>query len=211
LKKKGRWNTAVRTFCWCPKNAFVAVEEYRGTGIKCVNGHSYSSDGASSGNLNFAVLATEYFTEPCNNALEYIENVAKQVNILGDGGPLVQRYCDLKSGHRSTKKKIMQGATIPSLECEAGDLGLAMPARQLDAIIEFIDDLGEIIPGINSDYILLYSPEVKFYSSKVLLNSNGTSQIDNLYFGGDSSGYCRGLNQSSVHGLLIADSILRKS
>lgn len=205
---KGRWNTKVRTFCYCPKNAFVAMEEYRQTGIQCVNGHSFSSDGHSSGNLNFSVLATEYLTEPCTDSLGYIENIAKQVNIAGNGGPLVQRFIDLKNGHRSTKKKIMQGATVPSLECEAGDLGLVMPARQLDAIIEFIDDLGKIIPGMSSDYILLYAPEVKFYSNKVVLNSDGTTEIKGLFFGGDSSGYCRGLNMSSIHGLLIADAIL---
>jgi uncharacterized FAD-dependent dehydrogenase len=197
--------------CYCPQNAFVAMEEYRDTGIQCVNGHSYSSDGASSGNLNFSILATTVFTEPCHNTVGYIENIAKQVNIAGDGGPLVQRFGDLKQGKRSTMKKIAQGATIPSLDCYAGDLGLVMPARQLDAIIEFLDDLGKVIPGMNTDYALLYAPEVKFYSNKVSLDEESMSTVENLYFAGDGSGHTRGLNQASIQGLVFANAILKKN
>lgn len=207
-KYSGKSQTRVRSFCYCPQNAFVVEEEYRDTGIVCVNGHSFSSAGASSGNMNFAVLATTTFTSPFENAMHYAESVARNVNALAGGKSLMQRFGDLKLGRRSTHKKIREGATVPTLDAEPGALDLALPHRQLDAIIDFIDTLGNIIPAVNSAHSLLYSPEIKFFSNKVPMNKDLSSPVKGLWFGGDASGMTRGINMSSVSGLQIAESIM---
>lgn len=210
-KYSGKSKIKCRTFCYCPSNAYVVKEEYRDTGIMTVNGHSLSADGTSSGNLNFAILATINLTEPFRDAQGYAENFCKKVNMLAGQDVMVQRYGDLKVGRRTTAKKLQQCATIPSLDAEPASLDLAFAYRELDAIIDFIESLGNIIPGLSSDHLLLYAPEVKFYSTKVPLNENSMSSIPGLYFGGDGSGHTRGLNQASIQGLVIGDSIIKES
>ena len=201
--------TKVRSFCYC-REGKVAIEEYRNTGIKCVNGHS-EGNGEKTGNLNFAVLASETFTEPFHQPQEYAEAICRLANLLAGGDVLVQRLMDLKSGRRSTPARIRDGATIPTLDATPGDLSLCIPQRQLTAIIEFLDKMDKVMPGIASSHTLLYGMEVKFYSNKVKIDNDSMTEINNLYVGGDGAGYCRGINQSSVNGLLIAEGILRKS
>jgi hypothetical protein len=51
---------------------------------------------------------------------------------------------------------------------------------------------------------------VKFYSSRLDVNDNLETKIDNLFFGGDGAGITRGLMQASVSGIVIARSIMEK-
>lgn len=192
--------------CYCPDGA-VALEEYRSTGIKTVNGHSLG-DGKKTGNLNFSVLATETFTEPFHQPQAYAESVCRLANLLAGGDVLVQRLGDLRSGRRSTPVRIRDGATIPTLDATPGDLSLCIPQRQLTAIIEFLEKMDKVMPGIASDHTLLYGMEVKFYSNRVEVNSASMTAINGLYVGGDGAGITRGLNQASVNGLIIADDLL---
>ena len=198
----------VRSFCYSPFGN-VALEEYRNTGIKTVNGHS-KGDGERSRNLNFSVLVTETFTEPFNNPQAYAESICKLANLLAGGDVLLQRLGDLRSGRRSTPQRIREGATIPTLDATPGDLSLCIPQRYLTAIMEFLEVMDKVIPGINSDHGLLYGMEMKFYSNKVEVDNNSMTKIDGLYVGGDGAGLTRGLAQASVNGLIVADALLNK-
>ena len=83
-----------------------------------------------------------------------------------------------------------------------------MPYRAMTNIINFIKQLDEVVPGFASDETLLYSPELKFYSNKVEMDSHLKTSIDNLYCLGDSSGWTRGLMMASVMGVYCARNIL---
>ncbi len=191
----------VRTFCMCP-SGFVAMENYRG--LTTVNGHSAKD--VKSRNTNFSVLVTKTFTEPFNDPLEYARSVSGLANLLAGGSVLVQRLGDLKDHRRSTTDKIRDSFVSPTLEeAVPGDLSLALPHRHLVSIIEILEALDAIIPGVAGDSTLLYGAEVKFYSNRIRVQNNGfETMIPGLYVAGDGSGYTRGLMQSSMHGVIVA-------
>lgn len=202
-------DSQVRTFCTCYAG-FVAVEEYRDTGISLVNGHSYADK--KSDNTNFAILVTSNFTTPFNDPHAYAESIARQVNLLAGGGTLVSRYGDLIRGRRTTEKRLMEGAVVPTLKTAVpGNIAFAIPHMQLQSILEFLRMLDNIAPGVASDFTLLHAPEVKYYAQKVAITTDSEVQgLSNLYVGGDNSGYTRGLQSSAIQGLVVADSILKK-
>jgi uncharacterized FAD-dependent dehydrogenase len=60
-----------------------------------------------------------------------------------------------------------------------------------------------VVPGFASAETLLYSPELKFYSNRIKLNSNLETNIAGLHCLGDSSGWTRGLMMASAMGALM--------
>jgi uncharacterized FAD-dependent dehydrogenase len=183
----------------CPYG-FVAVENYRG--LTTVNGHSYAD--RHSRNTNFALLVTKNFTEPFDDPLKYGQSVSQLANLLG-GTVLVQRLGDLRAGRRSTPARIERGLVSPTLkEATPGDLSLVLPYRQMVDILEMLDALDQLAPGIASKHTLLYGVEIKFYSSHVETRDGFETLIDGLYAIGDGAGITRGLIQASMCGIIAA-------
>jgi uncharacterized FAD-dependent dehydrogenase len=199
----------VRTFCMCP-GGFVAMEDYRG--LKTVNGHSFKDK--KSRNTNFAVLLTQTFTEPFDDPLGYGRYISGLANKLAGGGVLVQRLGDLRDGRRSKAEKMKTWMVQPSLglpDAVPGDLAMAIPHRHLTGLIEMLDALEDIAPGIASKHTLLYGIEVKFYSNKVETDEQTfETKLSGLYAAGDGSGYTRGLMQASMNGVLVGRDMARK-
>ncbi len=114
-------------------------------------------------------------------------------------------------GRRSTKKRIEEGFVKPTLkEAVPGDLGLILPYNTMKSLIEMIEALNYITPGIASDHTLFYGVEAKFYSDRVEVDSNFETSINNLYVGGDGAGITRGLAQVGANGVKIARAIAEK-
>jgi len=193
----------IRTFCMNPHG--VVVMENNG-GLITVNGHSYAEKKTE--NTNFALLVSKTFTEPFNEPICYGKNIASLANMLGNG-VLVQRLGDLLMGRRSTKERIRRGMVRPSLEeATPGDLSLVLPYRHLCSLIEMLEALDKLVPGINSSHTLLYGIEVKFYSFRVQVNSDLQTEIQRLFAIGDGAGITRGLIQSSASGVIAARKII---
>lgn len=190
----------VRTFCMNPHGE-VVCENYEG--ITTVNGHSWANKKTK--NTNFSLLVSSKFTEPFNEPIAYGQHIARLANMLG-GGLLVQRFGDLLDGRRSTPEKIKQGTVVPTFaNATPGDLSLVLPHRHLTSIIEMLEALDKIAPGVASRYTLLYGIEVKFYSARVKLsNELETQGIKNLFAIGDGAGVTRGLIQASASGVHVA-------
>lgn len=203
----------VRTFCQNPSGE-VALENYNlpnGKHITTVNGHAYKGDEYKTNNTNFALLVSKNFTEPFKEPLAYGAAYAEIANMLAGGTVLVQTYGDIKRGRRSTEERIRYGNVVPTLkDAVAGDLMSCIPARIMTDIIEMIEAMDKIVPGIANDETLLYGIEVKFYSNKVLINENCETNISGLYAIGDSSSWTRGLSLSSGMGLYVAKHILSR-
>lgn len=197
----------VRTFCSNP-GGFVS-SEYYDNDLAVVNGHSYKD--LKSNNTNFALLVSQKFTEPFNSPIEYGRHVADMANMLTRNKILVQRFGDLIRGRRTTPERLFRNNIIPTLkDAIPGDLSLVLPYRIMTDIIEMIEALDKVSPGLASDETLLYGVEVKFYSNKIKVNEGfQTDTIRNLYVGGDGAGITRGLMQASVNGVLIAREILK--
>ena len=91
-----------------------------------------------------------------------------------------------------------------------GDLSFVLPARHLTSIVEALKAFDHVAPGLYSRDTLLYGVEVKFYSSKVLVDRNLETSIKGLYAIGDGAGITRGLMQAGVSGMVVADAIAGK-
>jgi hypothetical protein len=194
-----------RTFCMNP-SGFVVSEYNRSHNLVTVNGHSLKK--TKSRNTNFAILVTKNFTQPFNNPIGYATHIAKLANMLAGGGILLQRLGDLRDGRRSTPSRIERGMVTPTASAEPGDLSLVLPHRHLTDIVEFLDALNVIMPGVNHSDTLLYGVEIKLYSLRLeLKKSLEVPSVKNLYMVGDGAGVSRGIVQAAASGLVAARSI----
>ena len=201
--------STVRTFCSNP-GGHVVVENYEG--VMNVNGHSYNDSKLSSPNTNFALLVSHHFDEPFKKPNEYAIKVSSLANQLSCGSVIVQRYGDIKLGRRSTVKRIKEGFVVPTLkEAVPGDLALALPYKTMRSIIEMIEVLDKITPGIATEHTLLYGIEAKYYSAHpIMSNELEVEGINHLYVAGDGAGLTRGLAQAGACGVYIARNVLKK-
>ena len=201
--------TQVRTFCSNP-SGHVVIENW--DGIMVCNGHSYHDPKLGSKNTNFALLVSHTFDSPFKDPNEYARQIAHLANKLSGGSVIVQKYGDIIKGRRSTEKRIAEGFVKPTLkEAVAGDLGLILPYNTMKSLIEMIQALEHVTPGIANDHTLFYGVEAKFYSDRPEVDSNfETIQIKNLYLGGDGAGITRGLAQAGANGVKIARAIINK-
>ncbi len=202
------FNDRVRTFCMCPAGEVTTETTGGDDPVITVNGHSYSNHRHQ--NTNFALLVSTTFTEPFQEPIAYGKYLARLANILGDG-VLVQRLGDLLSGRRSTRERIKQGLVKPSLGCATpGDLSFVLPYRHLTGIMEMLQAMDKLAPGVASPHTLLYGIEVKFYSSRPNLSTNLETDISNMFAIGDGAGVSRGLVQASASGTIAAREILKR-
>lgn len=201
--------TTVRTFCSNP-SGHVVVENYEG--VINVNGHSYSDSKLGSQNTNFALLVSHHFEEPFNKPNEYALKVSSLANQLACGSVIVQRYGDILQGRRSTKKRINESFIKPTLkEAVPGDLALCLPYKTMKSIMEMIQVLDTITPGIATEHTLLYGVEAKYFSAHPEINDElEVKEINNLFVGGDGAGITRGLAQAGACGVYVAQTILKR-
>ena len=199
------WKNKVRTFCQNP-GGFVAQENYDND-LAVVNGHSFKD--LKSPNTNLAILVSHNFTEPFNQPIAYAQKVGELTNMLGAGHILVQRYGDILNGKRTWPQELARSNVRPTLkDAVAGDITAAMPYRAMVNIIEFIKMVDHVVPGFASPETLLYSPELKFYSNKVRMDTDLETNVANLHCLGDSSGWTRGLMMASVMGVLMGRKLI---
>ncbi|MCI8517271.1 MAG: NAD(P)/FAD-dependent oxidoreductase [Hungatella sp.] len=197
----------VRTFCTNPSGE-VATEYYE-NGLAVVNGHAYKSQEYKTNNTNFALLVSKNFTKPFKTPIEYGKHIARLSNMLCDGKILVQTFGDFQRGRRTTEERLCRNNLIPTLkDAVPGDLSLVLPHRIMVDIKEMLLALDKVTPGIASDETLLYGVEVKFYSNKVVVNTDFETSVRGLRAIGDGASVTRGLQQASANGISAARSIL---
>ena len=191
-----------RTFCTNPRG-FV-VEEVYPDGTVGVNGETYAA--RKSLNTNFAFLVTIKLTDPMEEPLDYGKNIARIATKLGGGKPLIQRLGDLLAGRRSTWDRIERSVVEPTLKTATpGDISMALPFRVLTDILEGLERLDDLAPGVWSKHTLLYAPEVKYYALRVKVRPpTMETSIEGLYAAGDGAGLSRGINVAAATGYLAA-------
>jgi uncharacterized FAD-dependent dehydrogenase len=203
------YNDFVRTFCVNHKG-YVIKETYEKK-IVGVNGIQLSSDGKSE-NSNFAFLIHQKLTSPLEDTTEYGRSISKQTSILGGYKPLVQTLGDLRKGHRSRQPLIMRNPVQPTLkDITPGDIAMAYPYRFIMDILEGLQILDKVIPGVNNNSTLIYAPEFKRSAKRIDTNNFLESkQIKNIFFAGDGAGLSRGIIGAAVTGIIAAKGIISK-
>ena len=201
--------TTVRTFCSNP-SGHVVIENHHG--VMVCNGHAYNDINLGSKNTNFALLVSHEFDHPFNDPNEYAIEISKLANKLSGGSVIVQKYGDIKKGRRSTKRRIDEGFVKPTLkEAVPGDLGLVLPYNTMKSLIEMVEALDAVTPGIANDHTLFYGVEAKFYSDRPEVTDKFETKINKLYVGGDGAGITRGLAQAGANGVWIARAIVERT
>lgn len=197
----------VRTFC-VNHEGFVVMERYPDGSI-ATNGHSFIQE--KSENSNFALLVQIRLTKPLEDTTAYGRSIALNCATLGGGNPIVQRISDIRRGRRSSVSKIKTNLVQPTLKnATPGDISMALPYRIFIDIIESIEKLDTVIPGLDAPSTLLYAPEIKYSAKKVQTNPSLETRMENIFVAGDGAGLSRGIVGAAVTGMVAANGILKK-
>jgi uncharacterized FAD-dependent dehydrogenase len=199
-----RYDDFARTFC-TNERGFVVKEEY--ADFVGVNGHSMKTK--KSENTNFAFLVRVGLTKPVENTTRYGRSIAKLATTIGGGKPILQRMGDLRRGRRSSWHSIKRNLVRNTLkDVTPGDISMALPHRITMDIIEGLEKLNEIIPGVASDSTLLYAPEIKFYAMRTKVDRNMETTVKNLFAAGDGTGLSRDIVNAAATGILAARGVM---
>ena len=199
------YDDLVRTFCTNPRG-FVVKEAYEEFCL--VNGHAENVE--KTGNTNFALLSHIELTDPVEDTTEYGRAIAKLATTIGGGRPIIQRLKDLKQGRRSTAERLARVPIAPTLaDATPGDVSMALPSRVVVSLLEALEQLNNIMPGLTSDNTFLYAPEIKFYDTRYSVSRSMETAVPRFYVAGDASGHCRGIVYSALTGLIAAEAIRR--
>jgi uncharacterized FAD-dependent dehydrogenase len=202
-----KYDDQTRTFC-TNSGGFVSLENY--SDFVCVNGYSYQHK--KSENTNFAFLSKVILTEPVTDNQAYGESIGNLATLIGGGRPILQRFGDLKRGRRSTWHRVNKGYIEPTLtNVVCGDIAMALPERILTNIIEGLDKLNSVVPGVSNDETLLYAPEIKFFATQVDTTSELETKINGMYVAGDGPGVAGNIVSAGATGLIPAKAIIDKS
>jgi uncharacterized FAD-dependent dehydrogenase len=202
----GKYDDETRTFC-TNAGGYVAQETY--ADFVCVNGHAYLNQ--KSNNTNFAFLSKVVLTEPVTDNQAYGEAIGSLASLIGGGRPILQRFGDLKRGRRSTWNRVRKGYIEPTLNnVVCGDIAMALPERILTNIIEGLDKLNFVVPGVSNDETLLYAPEIKFFATQVETDNHLETKIKGMYVAGDGPGVAGNIVSASATGLIPAKAILAR-
>jgi len=137
--------------------------------------------------------------------------IGSLATLIGGGKPILQRFGDLKRGRRSTWNRINKGYIRPTLtHVVCGDIAMALPERILTNIIEGLEKLNCVVPGVSNDETLLYAPEIKFFATQIETTNDLETRIEGMYVAGDGPGVAGNIVSAAATGLIPAQAILAK-
>jgi uncharacterized protein len=201
-----KYDDQTRTFC-TNRGGFVALENYQD--FVCVNGHAYMDK--KSENTNFAFLSKVVLTDPVSDNQAYGESIGRLASVIGGGKPILQRFGDLKRGRRSTWSRIRKGYIDPTLNnVTCGDIAMALPERIVTNLMDGLEQLNAVIPGVGNDETLLYAPEIKFFATQINASSDLETEIQGMYVAGDGPGVAGNIVSAAATGIIPAKAIIGK-
>jgi len=204
--RTSRYDDQTRTFC-TNFGGFVALENYQD--FVCVNGHAYMD--RKSENANFAFLSKVVLNDPVEDNQAYGESIGKLATLIGGGKPILQRYGDLKRGRRSTWNRVRNSYIDPTLKnVTCGDIAMALPERILSNIIDGLQQLNQVVPGVANDETMLYAPEIKFFATQVDTDDNLETDIKGLFMAGDGPGVAGNIVSATATALIPAKEIISR-
>lgn len=204
--RTSRYDDQTRTFC-TNYGGYVALENYRN--FVCVNGHAYMD--TKSTNTNFAFLSKVVLTDPVEDNQAYGESIGRLATLIGGGKPILQRYGDLRRGRRSTWNRVKNSYIEPTLtNVTCGDIAMALPERILSNLIDGLEQLDHVIPGVTNDETLLYAPEIKFFATQINTSASLETSITGLFVAGDGPGVAGNIVSATATALIPSKEIIRR-
>ncbi len=204
--RTNKYDDQTRTFCTNP-GGFVALENYQD--FVCVNGHALMN--TKSDNTNFAFLSKVVLNDPVEDNQAYGESIGKLATLIGGGKPILQRFGDLRRGRRSTWDRIANGYIEPTMKnVVPGDIAMALPERILTNLVDGLEQLNNIVPGVSNDETLLYAPEIKFFATQVETREHLETAVKGLFVAGDGPGVAGNIVGAAATALIPAKEIIRR-
>lgn len=205
--RTSKYDDQTRTFC-TNYGGYVALENYQD--FVCVNGHALMD--RKSENTNFAFLSKVVLTDPVEDNQAYGESIGKLATLIGGGKPILQRYGDLKRGRRSTWNRINNSFIEPTLKnVVCGDIAMALPERILTNLVDGLEQLNEVVPGVANDETLLYAPEIKFFATQVETDNQLETAVKGLFVAGDGPGVAGNIVSATATALIPAKAIILRT
>ena len=205
--RTSKYDDQTRTFC-TNYGGYVALENYQN--FVCVNGHALMDK--KSENSNFAFLSKVVLTDPVEDNQNYGESIGKLATLIGGGKPILQRYGDLKRGRRSTWNRVKNSYIEPTLkDVTCGDIAMALPERILTNLIDGLEQLNQIVPGVANDETLLYAPEIKFFATQVSTDSHLETTVKGLFMAGDGPGVAGNIVSATATALIPCKKIIKRN
>jgi len=90
-----------------------------------------------------------------------------------------------------------------------GDLRLPLSGRYCEDVLEMLERLNSVMPGVASGQTILYAPEIKFRGLNIKTDKY-LHAGKNIYVAGDGSEFSRGIVGAGVSGILAGEGIQRK-
>ncbi|MGM0400684.1 MAG: NAD(P)/FAD-dependent oxidoreductase [Chloroflexota bacterium] len=204
------YDDKVRTFCVSPQG-FVVKEVY-GEDVVGVNGHALK--GRQSENTNFALLTSINLTEPIESTTAYGTSIARLATTIGGGKPILQSLGDMRRHRRSTWGRLRKspGDVVPTLtDVTPGDIAMALPHRVVTDLLEGLEMLAGIIPGLDANRTLLYALEMKRYATRPRTDDTLQTDIHGLWIAGDGGGISRGIGGAAATGTIAARGMIEEA
>lgn len=87
---------------------------------------------------------------------------------------------------------------------------MALPERILTNLVDGIEQLNEIIPGVANDGTLLYAPEIKFFATQVTTDNNLETKVHGLFVAGDGPGVAGNIVSATATALIPCKEIIKR-
>ena len=87
---------------------------------------------------------------------------------------------------------------------------MALPEPILTNIVEGLEKLGQVVPGVANDETLLYAPEIKFFATQVESTSHLETAVSGLFVAGDGPGVAGNIVSAAATGLIPSKEIARR-
>ena len=87
---------------------------------------------------------------------------------------------------------------------------MALPERILTNLIDGLEQLNQIVPGVTNDETLLYAPEIKFFATQVETDSHLETAVKGLFVAGDGPGVAGNIVSAAATALISAKEIIHR-
>lgn len=201
--------TYLKTHCYCPGGFVIAYKLlFPGIAMKIVDGHKYYSEESQNSNINLLVrLYPEKIVDPINYGTAFL----KQMNLLGRGKPVLQRFGDFVGGRPTSIDALKHNSIRPTLEdFTLIDMDMCFSSFVTKGFFEFITRLSIICPGLATDDTLLYGPALEWCIRRVKVEDSLETTTPNLFVVGDGAGLSQGVVAAAMTGISAARSVAER-
>lgn len=121
---------------------------------------------------------------------------------------IVSFYCDFSIRTRTKcANDVVIRRSSYSIDVTPGDISMAYPHRVVTNILEGIEILDRVLPGLNSGSTLLYAPEIKLRGNRIKINRDMQTEIPNLFVAGDGAGASGNIVGAAISGIFAAEGL----